>query len=236
MTARQVNRDGKINQNTIVRQFGSFSEALIQAGLKPIRTYKPNHERMLSELATLVSKLGRPPSKTEITRNLNYNARHYEREFSGVDAAIDLAKRRASDRRHETLEAPRSTPTASRRTPSRGKTRRKYGPAIDVRGLRHAPINENGVIFLFGVLAEELGFAVESIQNGFPDCDAKLKQKDGTFEGVRIEVEFQSSSFLRHGHDPAKCDLIVCWEHDWPECPIEVMALSRVIPERSARE
>jgi hypothetical protein len=33
---------------------------------------------------------------------------------------------------------------------------------------------------------------------------------------VRIEFEFRSKSFHDHGHDPAGCDLVVCWKHDWP--------------------
>ena len=69
------------------------------------------------------------------------------------------------------------------------------------------------------MLALELGFVVGSIEAGFPDCDAKLLRQDETFERVGIEFEFQSRGFQRHDHDPAGCDFIVCWEHDWPECP-----------------
>jgi hypothetical protein len=79
------------------------------------------------------------------------------------------------------------------------------------------------------MLSEKLGFVVESIQSGFPDCDAKLIRADGTFEGVRIEFEFRSSDFSRHKHDPQGCDILVCWLHDWPECPIEVISLSDVV-------
>jgi len=28
---------------------------------------------------------------------------------------------------------------------------------------------------------------------------------------------------------PKECDLIVCWEHDWTECPIEVLELKEAI-------
>lgn len=38
-----------------------------------------------------------------------------------------------------------------------------------------------------------------------------------------------SRSFRNHGHDPAGCELVVCWEHDWPECPIEVLELRGVV-------
>jgi hypothetical protein len=46
---------------------------------------------------------------------------------------------------------------------------------------------------------------------------------------VRIEFEFRSRTFRDHGHDPDGCDLIVCWEHNWPECPLEVVELRKVI-------
>jgi hypothetical protein len=44
---------------------------------------------------------------------------------------------------------------------------------------------------------------------------------------VRIEFEFESKSFVWHGHDAKECDLIVCWENNWPECPLEVVELRR---------
>jgi hypothetical protein len=46
---------------------------------------------------------------------------------------------------------------------------------------------------------------------------------------VKIEFEYESRNFLRHMHDPAKCDIIVCWEHNWPECPLEVIELKKEI-------
>jgi hypothetical protein len=30
-------------------------------------------------------------------------------------------------------------------------------------------------------------------------------------------------------HDPKGCDLIVCWEHNWPECPLEVLELRAIV-------
>ena len=35
---------------------------------------------------------------------------------------------------------------------------RQYGEALNFRGLLHAPVNEQGVIFLFATLAADLGF------------------------------------------------------------------------------
>jgi len=108
---------------------------------------------------------------------------------------------------------------------------RLYGSVINFRGLQHAPINEQGVVLLFGMVALELGFSVESVATGFPDCEAKrcVNRKQDLWQRVKIEFEYQSRNFRDHGHDPNKCDLIVCWEDNWPECPIEVLELRSAI-------
>ncbi len=107
----------------------------------------------------------------------------------------------------------------------------EYGAPINFRGLRHAPINEQGVVYLFGMVSNELGLIVEAVQTGFPDCEAKrcVNRRENRWQRVRVEFEFRSRNFRDHGHDAAKCDLIVCWEHDWPDCPLEVIELRSVI-------
>ncbi len=70
---------------------------------------------------------------------------------------------------------------------------------MDFRGLRNAPINEQGVVYLFGMVSRELGFMVESLSQGFPDCEAKYLRdsKRGLWGRARIEFEFRSSGFQR---------------------------------------
>jgi hypothetical protein len=46
---------------------------------------------------------------------------------------------------------------------------------------------------------------------------------------VKIEFEQESRNFLKHGHNVNDCDMIVCWEHNWPECPLEVIELKTVM-------
>src|SRR5207302_8108708 len=106
-----------------------------------------------------------------------------------------------------------------------------FGAPIEFRGLRHAPINEHGVIYLFGLVSSELDLSVEAIQSIYPDCEAKrcIDNKQNRWQRVRIEFEFVSSNFREHGHDPGGCDLIVCWEHNWPECPLEVIELRSIV-------
>jgi hypothetical protein len=124
---------------------------------------------------------------------------------------------------------------APRRPPLPPRADRHYGPLLGFRALQHAPLNEAGVVFLFGLLAEELGFVVDALRNDFPDCEGRRRVEQGArWVPVRIEFEFRSRNFRHHGHDPAGCDLVVCWEHDWPDCPVEVLELKSAV-EQSRR-
>ncbi|MFC1454247.1 hypothetical protein ACFLQL_03625 [Verrucomicrobiota bacterium] len=111
--------------------------------------------------------------------------------------------------------------------------RNVVGRLINFRGLVYAPVNENGVIFLFGKMAADLNMYVETIRPGYPDCMAKRYIGKGKWEELRIEFEFKSSDFVRHNHHPYDCDAIICWLHDWKNCPknIEVIELQSVVPQ-----
>jgi len=78
------------------------------------------------------------------------------------------------------------------------------------------------------MIAKDLGYVVESVQAGFPDCEAKRQIAPKRWQRVNIEFEFESRNFRDHGHPSTGCDVIVCWHHNWPDCPahIEVLELS----------
>jgi len=85
---------------------------------------------------------------------------------------------------------------------------------------------ESQAIFLFGLrLGIELAedslniFPWFRAPNEFPDA---ILHNEDTDEVLNVEFELFSSDFQRHGHDPSKCDLLVCLYHDWKECPIQV--------------
>jgi len=89
------------------------------------------------------------------------------------------------------------------------KRRTVVGELINFRGMVWAPVNEQGVVFLFGKIAHELGMYVEVVRPGYPDCIAKRYIGKGRWEEVRVEFEFKSSGFSAHGHDPTECDVLV---------------------------
>ena len=110
------------------------------------------------------------------------------------------------------------------------KDRPVMGEPFDRSPMTNAPVNELGVMVLFGMVAARLGLQVESVQGKFPDCLAKRQVAPGKWQHLRIEFEYESKNFRLHGHDPKGCDMIVCWRHNWKDCPaeIEVVELCRL--------
>jgi len=111
------------------------------------------------------------------------------------------------------------------------KKRKIVGPRSQIPDLIYDPVNEQGVIFLFAKYHKELGIDyIEGIRQGFPDAFGKREVGRGAYEDVDIEFEYQSADFKKHKHDPNECDIIVCWKHNWDECPIEVIELKSALP------
>jgi hypothetical protein len=98
------------------------------------------------------------------------------------------------------------------------------GELINFRGLLYAPLNESGVFGLFGKVAEDLNMYIEEIRPEAPDAIVRRFTGKG-WERVRVEFEYRSSEFRQRGEDSDRCDMIVCWEHDWADCPVEVVEL-----------
>ena len=95
--------------------------------------------------------------------------------------------------------------------------------------LVYAPTNEAGVMVLFGAVAREQGFAITRVQAAFPDCEAMREIEPEKWQPSRVEFEFESRNFLIHLHPVDGADLIVCWKHNWLECPLEVLELSKFV-------
>jgi hypothetical protein len=111
------------------------------------------------------------------------------------------------------------------------KDRPLLGAPTRLPAFPYEPVNEMGVMVLFSMMAQQLGFVIESVQAGFPDCEAKIEVEPGRWQHFRIEFEYESRGFRVHGHDPGQCDLIVCWRHNWKKCPphIQVLELSKIV-------
>jgi hypothetical protein len=117
------------------------------------------------------------------------------------------------------------------------KDRPLLGAPMPLPAMAYEPVNEMGVMVLFSMMAERLGFVIEAVQSGFPDCEAKIEVEPGRWQHFRIEFEYESLQFKKLGHDPSQCDLIVCWRHNWKTCPphIQVLELSKLVAQLAKR-
>jgi len=234
-----------VKQAQLEKHFECWNDALAAANL-PANVVKTNNANdLLDDWGFVTRALGHYPQLTEYRFQGKFGGNTFRRRFNswpGVGRAfytrsvddpqwqdvIKIIRDREACGTRPWLISPEfqikrvPLPAAQSFAPSNIT----YGEPIDFEYFRNAPVNEAGVVFLFGCLAPHLGYIVEAIQTNFPDCEAKRKDPDNRLRRVRIEFEFESKNFLLHKHDPAACDVIVCWRDNWEDCPLHVVDLS----------
>jgi hypothetical protein len=247
-TIAELMKHAGIDRPEIRKHFGNYKQALEECNLEvPERGRKVETDRLFMDWVEVVRAFKKIPTVWEYERRSKYSARPLTRcagswnmvaermklyaeehgldgEFRDVMELIELQGGRRGG------AAVSSTEVAADVCSERQKdSRPTYGALIAAWGHVYGPTNEGGVISLFGAMAVSLGFLILKIQTEFPDCEAlRVAGKDRN-RPVKIEFELESRNFLRHGHDPNGCDIVVCWEHNWPECPLEVIELKKAV-------
>ena len=246
---RDVTYKTGITRHFVYHLFGSWKKALAAAGLEASGPgFGQQESTLLLDWAGAVRKLGKIPSVYEYERvgrfsGVPFHTRYrlwrcVPEEFArfarkdGIEKdwqdVLALVTARLEDER-----AKEAGQVKGRRSQKEivFRDRPIYGRPLALPELAHEPVNEAGVVFAFGMVARRLGFCVHRLQAEFPDCEAMREVAPGQWQRVRIEFEFESRNFLKHGHRKDGCDLIVCWSHNWPECPkkLEVIELKKVV-------
>jgi hypothetical protein len=234
-----------IARKDIRRCFASLRQAVRAAGLQPALDRSRNSTpAMLEDWAAVARKLGHLPSSRRYGLAGRFAKHSFQRRFGSWSRIPALFRELAlesgdQDKWSDVLEMIAENRTlnvhqaALRTRCPLFPERPIFGAPMMPPGLAYAPVNESGVIFLFGAMAPHLGFHVERLQGAFPDCEAMREIEPGRWQRVRIEFEFESRNFQIHSHPTGECDVIVCWRHNWKECPvnIEVIELARRMEE-----
>ncbi len=245
---REFAKHSKISTNVVSYHFGSWNNAIKEAGLIPIKPIEIISKReliddneLLLDLIRLYNEFGKEPTEFLINAKGNYSTQPYRDRWGTPKKAFLIAKQnfpekisteiqvKDKDSLKQKIKDIKVIPETTK--PKIAKKRHIIGEPIDFRGLRFAPINEQGVVYLFAMISHELGFLIESIKTEYPDCEGKrcFNKEKKQWEHVKIEFEYKSSNFKEHGHNEDNCNIIVCWINDWNDCPIEVLELRDVI-------
>jgi hypothetical protein len=256
---KELQKAAKISIRTVRKLFGTYTQALHECGMERRGSgYQVSLEELFAEWAMLVRRLGKIPTITDWELRAQHSIRPLVNRFSGwpkvpggmleyarkngVESewkdVLDLASAYVARRRGPTLtSAPTAcTPSGQRTLPGLPGFKMPILPGLPIYGtplmpaaMVTAPTNEAGVMFLFASMARELGYAALKVQTEFPDCIALRRVGHERSQLVRIECEYESKNFLAHLHDVKGCDMIVCWRHNWPECPLEVLELCNLV-------
>ena len=239
----------RISEHRVSQFFPRWNDAVRAAGLNPqTRNVRLEDSALLEDWGETVRRKRKIPTRRAYLLEGKYDHRTIERRF-GPWSSLPAVFRNFAKSKPEWADVlallpvhkQKEKPAANENSPSsippnkiqhaQFQDRPTYGNPIDFRGLRHEPVNEQGVVLLFGMVAKELGYMVEAVQTGFPDCEAKRQIGPERWQRVHIEFEFESRNFRDHGHPSTGCDVIVCWRHNWDQCPgqIEIVELSSVI-------
>jgi hypothetical protein len=259
---QEFKRESGITEYWWVQHFGSWSGAQRAAGLQPhTANIRLTDAELLEDWGNLVRERREIPTREQYRRDGRFSPSGIEKHF-GPWSTLPVKFREYAADKPEWDDVLALLPRQIQPTPPLaaphiggnglgtievpvGRVRHAklpnqqvYGNPIDFRGLRHEPVNEQGVVFLFGMVAKELGYMVEAVQGAYPDCEAKRQIGPNHWQRVRIEFELESRNFRDHGHAQDGCDVIVCWRHNWSECPphLQVVELSSVINSLSKSE
>lgn len=248
----QFSAETGFSESHVCQYFTGWRDAVRAAGLQPSSTnVRREDAALLAEWGEFVRMARQIPTVRHYKRDGKSSPNTFEKHFGAWSGIPDKFREFARDK-PEWVDVVALLPVAGAAAAvAAGATsaatvppthflphghaklddRPTYGAPMDFRGLRHEPVNEQGVVFLFGMVARELGYMVEAVQTGFPDCEAKRQVSAGKWQRVRIEFEFESRNFRDHGHPVHGCDVVVCWRHNWADCPpdLEVVELASVI-------
>ncbi len=262
-----ISRSG-ISLHFVLQSFPSWSNAIRAAGLRPYSLNARLQDRALLEDWGKTVRRNRAivRNRASLPRHVyrrqgKYNPHTLANRFGGWSSVPRAFRHFAKGKREwadvlALLPAPVARPLSSMSARSQTnessvssippkqlqhpplKGRATYGNPTNFRGLRYEPVNEQGVVLLFGMLAKDLGYVIEAVQKGFPDCEAMRQVAPDRWQRVNIEFEFESKNFRDHGHPLTGCDVIVCWRHNWDECPkhIDVLELSSIIKSLAGSE
>ncbi|OHE78470.1 MAG: hypothetical protein A2107_02880 [Verrucomicrobia bacterium GWF2_62_7] len=230
----------EVKADTVAKLWHGWDKAISAAGLEmdPLYHEEIPLDALADALLSTFRTLGRIPTLWQLHRRSGRSKNTFTRKFGGypnfkVTVIKHLLSREdLSAQERMNLTAHLVTLTDKIITQSEPAiTPHARGRHLGFRAFPFAPTYEAEVVSLFYSVANDLGFEIIAQRPQFPDCEARrlTDPRRGRYTECLIEFEFRSSGFREHKHPTTGCDLVVCWIHDWKDCPLEVIELQSAI-------
>ena len=144
-------RNGRFSASIVERAFGSWNAAVDAAGLQPITKFsRIPDEHLESEFHRVRELLDHIPTRSEFAAHSHISAGVYDNRFGRWSSAVAQYMGNPTPRSRTDL---RIEPTVYRHQSRR--RRRLFGAPLNFRGLQHEPIDEQGTVFLFAMVARD---------------------------------------------------------------------------------
>jgi len=241
LSREEFTEHSKMSSITPRRRFGGWPQALEAAGLKLTTFTFPDNvpiDSLVPDFLSATIELGKIPSLHQLSRRSKYGKYLFSVKHGGyaefkrqaIQAISSGNEKLPPDilallrEEHNRLNPPQETNASPARA-------HQHGRVLGFRAFAFQPTYEMEVVSLFSTVAGELGFEIICQRGEYPDCEAqrRLPGNRKRYAKCLIEFELRSSDFRVHRHPINGCDLIVCWEHDWSDCPLEVLELKKAI-------
>jgi len=236
ITQKEFDTLSKLHSCTPIRKFGTWVKALSAAELRvsphAFETQEVPFKNLVADFMKVAQDLGHAPTLIQLSRRSKHGQYLFSKKHGGYPA---FKSKVASYLLNQGMSIPdwldiREEPhkVTSSEAPIRAH---EHGRILGFRSIAHEPTYEQEVVGLFTLVADELGFEILCLREEFPDCEAnrKIPGPRKRYKKCLIEFELRSSDYYRHKHPINGSDLVVCWLHDWTECPIEVLELKSAI-------
>jgi len=189
-------------------QRDGWSAVLKQIGIEPPKKFSA--ESIIDHLYELYIEKGKQPTEEDIAKSGMSLSTVY-RYFGKTSNAIKSMYEAKGVEQEYNLP---SNVAAIRKLDRAGDSLRHL-PI----GLEESPVNEQGVVLLFGKIHFAIGFpSIIKVQQDFPDCKAYSIRVRGQRHRANIEFKYKSSSYYRSKRSAEqwedKVNYLVCWEHD----------------------
>ncbi|MGD0822922.1 MAG: hypothetical protein ABSA71_19500 [Desulfomonilia bacterium] len=231
----------EVKAATVANLWGGWNKALEAAGLKTHPLFYENIPiaELAKEFLIVFHELkGKVPTAHQISRRSRHGKNTFTRKFGSYSAfkikVIEylLSNEKLTADARLVLESCLDSLGTKHRFEAEILPRpHAKGRHLGFRAFAFAPTYEAEVVSLFSSVADELGFEIVAQRSAFPDCEARrlIDRIRKRYEKCLIEFEFRSSDYKKHRHPLKGCNLIICWEHNWVDCPLEVLELKSEI-------